>query len=141
MFFCMLMLFAQPKEISMQFVKLEAMGRNPLIESERVIYKSTCAKSLEQAFKVAPVYMVYYDGKEEKSRLQVGTVSCVFKGGNDQSLTAVMNINKEIPESYVLRAKFVATEAEYNLDRTLVVTKCSITEFYLKPKDKATKFD
>jgi len=144
MILCALLLIANQaqvdKEISMPFVKLESLGKNPLIESEKTIYKSSCASGLELTFKSAPVYMVYYDGKEEKSRVQVGQVSCVFKGGSDKWLTAVMKIQKDIPESYVLRAKFVATEAEYNFDKVLEVRKCTITEFYLKPKDKATVF-
>jgi hypothetical protein len=56
-------------------------------------------------------------------------------------MAAVAKLNKPVPENYVLRAKFVATDAEYNLDRVLEVKKCTITEFYLKPKEKATKFE
>lgn len=129
------------QETSMKFVKLEAKGTNPLIKEEKTLYKDSCIQSLEQSFKGAPVYLVYYKDGKEQSVVPVGNVSCVFRGGDDKWMTAVVKLNKEIPKGYVLRAKFVATEADYNLDRVLVVKKCTITEFYLKPEDKATKFD
>lgn len=135
------LLLALGQETSMQFAKLESLGKNPLIESEKTIYKSSCLQSL-RSFKGAPVYMVFYDGKEEKGSVLVGNVSCIFENGNDKWMTAVLKVNKQIPENYVLRAKFEydLPDAEYNLDRVLEVKKCTITKFYLKPKDKGTIF-
>jgi hypothetical protein len=136
-----LVLLLLGQETSMKFVKLEVKGTNPLIATEKTLYKESCIQSLEQTFKGAPVYMVYYKENKEEKIVPVGNVSCVFRGGDDKWMTAVVKLNKEVPKGYVLRAKFVATEADYNLDRVLVVKKCTITEFYLKPEDKATKFD
>jgi len=137
---CLVLLcFAQP-ETSLQFMKLESLGRNPLIETEKTIYKQQCATVLESTFKSAPVYLVEYENNKEKLT-QVGNVSCIFRASDTKWLVAVAKLNKSVPPNYVLRAKFVATEADYNLDRVLEVRKCSITEFYLKPKDKATKFE
>lgn len=136
-----LLLLLLGQETSMKFVKLETKANNPLIKEEKTMYKESCIQSLEQTFKGAPVYMVFYKEDKEQSIVPVGNVSCVFKGGDDKWMTAVVKLNKEVPKGYVLRAKFVATDADYNLDRVLVVKKCTITEFYLKPEDKATKFD
>lgn len=129
------------QDTSMKFVKLETKGSNPLIQTEKTIYKESCIQSLEQTFKGAPVYLVYYKDNKEEKIVPVGNASCVFKGGDDKWMTAVVKLSKEVPKGYVLRAKFVATEADYNLDRVLVVKKCTITEFYLKPEENATKFD
>lgn len=134
-----LLCLAQP-ETSLPFMKLEALGKNPLIQTEKTIYKQQCASLLETTFKSAPVYLVEYENDKEKLT-QVGSVSCIFRASDSKWLVAVAKLNKSVPTNYVLRAKFVATDADYNLDRVLEVRKCSITEFYLKPKDKATKFD
>ena len=134
------MVMSQNIEKSMPFVKIESLGKNPLIESEKTIYKSSCVQSL-RSFKSAPVYMVFYDGKKEKGNVLVGTVSCVFQSGNDKWMTAVLKLEKDIPENYELRAKFDKVEGKYNLDRVMQVTKCEIEKFYLKPKGLGTIFE
>lgn len=133
------LVMAQTTEKSMQFVKLESLAQNPLIETEKTIYKSSCAQSL-RSFKSAPVYMVFYDGKKEKGNVLVGTVSCVFQSGNSKWMTAVLKVDKDIPADYELRAYFYKTEGKYNLDSVFEVTECEISKFYLKPKGLGTIF-
>jgi len=139
MLFALLLCFAQP-ETSLPFMKLESIGLNPIIATEKTRYSLSCASALETTFRSAPVYLVTY--KNDKEELtQVGAISCIFRTSDTKWMAAVAKLNKPVPENYVLRAKFVATDAEYNLDRVLEVKKCTITEFYLKPKEKATKFE
>ena len=139
MLFALLLCFAQP-ETSLPFMKLESIGINPIIATEKTRYSLSCASALETTFRSAPIYLVTH--KNDKEELtQVGAISCIFRTSDTKWMAAVAKLNKPVPENYVLRAKFVATDAEYNLDRVLEVKKCTITEFYLKPKEKATKFE
>jgi hypothetical protein len=135
-----LLCLSQDKEATMPFVKLETLAINP-ITAEKYLYKEGLGAKLTQTFKECPVYMVFYKGRQEEL-VQIGTVNCVFKGGPDSKwMSASMKIKKDIPKDYVLRAKFVATESKQGKDAVLEVIDASITEFYLKPKEKASIFE
>ena len=140
MLVCLLLCFAQNKEITMPFVKLDTLAINP-ITAEKYLYKEGLGSKLTQSFKECPVYMVYYKDRQEEL-VQIGTVSCVFKGGPDpQWMSASLKISKDIPANYVLIAKFVATESRQGKDAVLEVYDATIIEFYLKPKVKASTFE
>lgn len=135
--FCCL---AQTTEVTLPFVKLDTMAFNPVI-GEKYLYREELASKLTRSFKECPVYYVVYKDKQEQL-IQVGSVSCVFKGGPDPKwMSASMKISKQIPRDYVLRAKFVATESKQGKSGVLEVIDANITEFYLKPKEKSTIFD
>ena len=140
MLMCLLLCFAQNKEVTLPFVKLDTVAINPLT-AEKYLYKEGISTKITQTFKECPVYMVFYKGRQEEL-IQIGTVSCVFKGGPDPKwMSASLKISKEIPNDYVLRAKFVATESRQGKDAVLEVSDATITEFYLKPKTKASTFE
>jgi len=136
----LLAVFSQTNDVTMPFVKLESLAINP-VTAEKYLYKDNLASKLTHNFKECPVYMVFYKGRQEEL-IQIGTVSCVFKGGPDPKwMSASIKIKKDIPKNYVLRAKFVATESKQGKDAVLEVSDATITEFYLKPKEKASIFD
>lgn len=140
MLICLFLCVGQSQEVTLPFVKLDTLAINP-ITAEKYLYKEGLASKITQSFKECPVYMVFYKDRQEEL-IQVGTVSCVFKGGPDPKwMSASIKIKKDIPKDYVLRAKFVATESRQGKDAVLEVFDATITEFYLKPKTKASSFD
>jgi len=140
MLLSILFCFAQQTEITLPFVKLDTLAINP-ITAEKYLYRDGLGTKVTQNYRECPVYMVFYKDRQEEL-VQVGTVSCVFRGGPDPKwMSASMKIKKEIPKDYVLRAKFVATESRQGRDAVLEVIDATITEFYLKPKTKASSFE
>lgn len=128
----------QPAESTLSFAKIDAVGTNPLPPHEKIMYTKSCANKLVQNFKETPVYLVYIKENKEEF-VQIGVVSCVY--ASDKWLNATVKLKKEIPKDYVLRAKMVATDVDADKKDVLVVRNASITEFYLKPKDKASVFE
>ena len=136
--FLLSLCLGQTTESTLSFAKIDAVGANPLPPFEKIMYTKSCANKLVQNFQETPVYMVYIkDNKEEF--VQIGVVSCVY--ASDKWLNATVKLKKEIPKDYVLRAKMVATDVDANKKDILVVKNATITEFYLKPKDKASVFE
>lgn len=138
MLLCALSLFfGQTTETTMQFAKIDSIAANPLPPYEKLMYTKVCANKLVQNFKETPVYIVYTkDNKEEF--VQVGVATCIYM--SDNWLQATLKLKKDIPKDYVLRAKSVATDVEPNKIDVLIIKNATITEFYLKPKNKASVF-
>jgi hypothetical protein len=135
--FLLLVLNQSDVTTSMQFAKIDSLGKNP-ITGAQVIYKESVKDRLVQNFQKAPVYLMIPTKDNKEQLIQVGTVNCVY--GDSKWMTASLNIKKEIPPNYVLRAVFVHNDSETK-NNVEVVTKASITEFVLKPKDKSTIFE
>lgn len=136
MLLTLLMVFAQ-KETSMQFVKIDSLGKNPAT-GQLVIYKPTVRDKLTQNFQKSPVYLMQTGPDKKDNLIQIGWANCIYSA-NDW-ITASLTLNKEIPSNYVLRAVFVHNDSKTK-DNIEEVTRASITEFVLKPKEKSTIFD
>lgn len=138
MFLCVLsLLLNQTTEATMQFAKVDTVATNPLPPYEKLMYTKICANKLVQNFKETPVYVVY--NKDDKEQfVQVGVATCIYM--SDGWLQATLKLKKDIPKDYVLRAKSVATDVEENKIDLLIIKNATITEFYLKPKNKASVF-
>lgn len=138
MLFCVLgLLLNQTSETTMQFAKVDSVATNPLPPYEKLMYTKVCANKLVQNFKETPVYLVYT--KEDKEEfVQIGVATCIYM--SDNWLQATLKLKKDIPKDYVLRAKSVATDVEPNKVDLLIIKNATITEFYLKPKSKASVF-
>jgi hypothetical protein len=133
----LLLLFGQTTETSMQFVKIDSLGKNP-VTAQLVIYKQSVKEKLTQSFQKCPVFMMVATPDKKEQLIQVGMANCIYSDG--QWIRASLTLNKEVPSSYVLRAVFVHNDSRTK-DNVEEVAKASITEFVLKPKEKSTIFD
>jgi hypothetical protein len=129
------------ESIVLPFIKLEAIGTNPLNKEEKIIFRKNSAEKMVREFKETPVYLVTYkqnnNNKLESNYEQVGTASCIFISEN--WMTASIKTNKPLPKDYLLRARTVSNQNKI-IDNTLEIYSASVIEFYLKPKDTATEF-
>ena len=133
----LLLLTLGQTESSMQFVKINSLGKNPAT-GQLVIYKPSVKDKLTQTFEKRPVYLMQINPEKKEQLIQIGTVNCVY--GDGDWIRASMTLNKEIPPTYVLRAVFVHNESTTK-DNIEEVTKAAITEFVFKPKEKSTNFE
>ena len=137
MFVLLLMVFSQNKtfEVTLPFIKTNK------VNSENVVYTEECLRQIVRKFDVKPVYLVYYNEKgTENSLIKIGEATCCNideKGW----INARLNLNKPAPINYVLRAHVRATKSSTLLDNTYKVEELEVVKFYLKPKDKAVKYD
>lgn len=138
LFLLTVLALGQTTETTLEFAKIDAVATNPSPPHERLVYTKACAIKMVQNFKEVPVYVVYIKDKKEEF-VQIGTVNCIYT--NDKWLNATLKIKKEIPKDYVLRAKVVATEVDPNRYDIITIKNATITEFYLKPKNKASVFE
>jgi hypothetical protein len=149
MFLSICLIFAQIDKVEkttessvvLPFIKLDSIGTNPLNDTEKIIFKNTCANKLVQEFKPAPVYLVKYrENKEKRIEIlyeQIGVASCIFKA--DNWISASVKLKIDVPKDHVLRARTVSAKNSIK-DKILEVEQAGIVEFYLKPKETAVEF-
>lgn len=133
----LLMIFAQEKtfEVTLPFIKANK------VNSENVVYTESCLQQIIRNFDNKPVYMVYYNSKGiETNLIKVGKASCC---NMDELgwINARLDLNKPAPIDYVLRAHVRASKATTMPDKTYRVEEVEIVKFYLKPRDKAVKYN
>lgn len=133
----LLVLFAQKGEVSesLPFIKADK------INSEKVLYTKSCLQNIVRTFDERPVYLVQFNQKgEETNIIRVGAATCCYL--NDKEwIEARVELSKPLPKDHVLRAHIRPARSKTLPDGTYVVDELEVVKFYLKPKDKAVKYD
>ncbi len=130
----MFMLFGQQsQDLVLDFIKADT------INSENVMYTSKCLQNIIKTIGNKPIYIVRYKDNKESELIEIGEVTCCFM--NKNWIAARAEFLKAIPKNHVLRAHVRASKAEMRLDGVYVVDECEVVKFYLKPEDKAVKYN
>lgn len=121
------------QDVVLDFIKADT------VNSENVVYTAKCLQNIIKTIDTKPIYLVQYDKDKESGLIKVGEVTCCFM--NKNWIAARAELLKPLSTNYVLRAHVRATSAKYKADGVYVVDECEVIKFYLKPKDKAVRYD
>ena len=130
----MLMVFGRnSQDVVLDFIKADT------VNSENVVYTAKCLQNIIKTIDTKPIYLVQYNKDKESGLIKVGEVTCCFL--NKNWIAARAELLKPLSANYVLRAHVRATNAKYKPDGVYVVDECEVIKFYLKPKEKAVRYD
>ncbi len=146
MLFCLFLLMAQtkPTELSLPFIKADAVCSNKQNPTDRTLFTYTCLKRMAANYKPVKVYYATYDSDNKEQLTPCGEASCIYL--SKEQIVARLELDTKLPQDiqkYVLNAKTYSAKGDFYINTSCIVeiSNAEIKSFVLRPKEKAIFFE